>query len=185
MEYVQAARELGQLLAQRGIGLVFGGGRVGLMGEIASSVMDNGGEVTGVIPKHLEYQGLNHPDAADMRVVGSMHERKALMAELSDGFIAMPGGLGTFEEIFEALTWTQLGLHKKPCGLLNVNGYYDKLLEFLDHTVSEHFVAVEYRQMIMVDEQAHGLLEKLEHFQLPTVDKILMAIHQTDDHEES
>lgn len=123
-EFVQAARQLGAILAQRKIGLVFGGGRVGMMGQLAQAALENGGEVIGVIPKELHERKVAFAGLSDLRVVGSMHERKALMAELADGFMALPGGLGTLEEIFEILTWAQLGMHHKPCGLLNVAQYY-------------------------------------------------------------
>jgi uncharacterized protein (TIGR00730 family) len=139
-EYLAAARELAGELVSRDIGLVFGGGGVGLMGEIASAVLAAGGHVIGVIPHALVARELAHRDVQDLRVVSSMHERKALMAELSDSFVAMPGGFGTFEELCEAITWTQLGLHRKRCGLLNVAGFYDPLLRLFDHAVTEGFI---------------------------------------------
>lgn len=176
MLYVEAARNLGRILAENKIGLVYGGARVGIMGEIAVSVIENGGEVIGIIPKYLAEKEVAFTDLTDLRIVGSMHERKALMAELSDGFIAMPGGLGTIEEIFEALTWAQLGLHDKPCGLLNVDGYYDKLLEFMDHTVEQKFIRPENRSMILVDDDPEKLLVKFSNYTAPVVDKAKWAL---------
>ena len=177
-EYTLAAREMGRALAERGIDLVFGGGRVGMMGEIASATLQAGGEVIGVIPKHLIERELAHPHVTRLHVVGSMHERKALMAELAGGFIAMPGGMGTIEEIFEVLTWAQLGLHHKPCGLLNVCGYFDTLLGFLDHVVAEGFLAPAHRQMIVLDTDLGGLLDQFEHYRPPDIDKARRAIEQ-------
>ena len=170
-EYVEAARQLGHTLASKGIGLVYGGAKVGTMGQIASAALKAGGEVIGVIPEQLVEKEIAFTGLTDLQVVGSMHERKARMAELSDGFIALPGGLGTFEEFFEALTWAQLGLHYKPCGLLNVCGYYDKLIAFLDHTVEQKFVKSEYRAMVLVDENPERLLEKFAAYQPPKIDK--------------
>ncbi len=170
-EYIGAAEQLGHALAGKNIGLVYGGAKVGMMGRIAQSVLDQGGEVIGVIPKDLVEREVAFTGLADLRVVGSMHERKALMADLSDGFIALPGGLGTIEEFFEVVTWAQLGIHLKPCGLLNVKGYYDQLMDFLDHTVSEQFVDSEHRSMILMDEDPKRLLQKFETYQPPTVDK--------------
>ena len=135
--YTTAARELGNLLVREGLGLVYGGGRIGLMNEIAETVLAGGGEVTGVIPQVLVDKEVAHTGLSDLRIVNTMHERKALMAELADSFIAMPGGLGTLDEFFEVLTWGQLGLHRKPCGLFNVNGFYDHLLDMLDYMTGE------------------------------------------------
>jgi uncharacterized protein (TIGR00730 family) len=170
-EYVQAARQLGHTLANRGIGLVYGGAKVGMMGQLASAVLEAGGEVSGVIPEQLVKKEVAFTELADLEVVGSMHERKARMVELSDGFIALPGGFGTFEEFFEALTWAQLGMHQKPCGFLNVCQYYDKLIAFLDHAVEQQFVKSEYRTMVLVDEDAETLLRKFERYQPPKIDK--------------
>jgi len=178
-EYTQAARELGKILAERKIGLVYGGGRVGLMGELASAVLSAGGEVTGVITRYLYQRELAHPGITQLQVVETMHERKALMAELADGFIALPGGLGTIEEIFEVLTWSQLGLQRKPGGLLNVCGYYDALIRFLDHTVFAGFVAAEHRQMILVDTYPARLLDQFENYQPPEIDKVKLVIEET------
>jgi uncharacterized protein (TIGR00730 family) len=170
-EYAQAARQLGQALADRGIGLVYGGGRVGLMGEIADSVLEAGGEVIGVVPQGLVDKEVAFTELSDLRVVPSMHERKALMVELSDAFIALPGGLGTFEEFLEVLTWAQLSLHQKPCGLLNVAGYFAALMSFLDHAVDEQFIKTEHRSILLIDESSEALLDRIEAYQLPKVDK--------------
>lgn len=159
--YVQAARDLGAALARRGIGLVFGGGRVGLMGVLADSVLAGGGSVTGVIPRALVSREIAHLDLKDLRIVNSMHERKALMAELADAFIALPGGVGTFEEILEILTWSQLRLHAKPCGLLNVENFYDPLLKFLDHAIAEEFIPAGQREALVVQSDVEKLLDLL------------------------
>ena len=159
-EYAAAATELGRELAARGYGLVYGGGKVGLMTVIADRVLELKGHVTGVIPNSLVSREVAHQGLDDLRIVASMHERKALMAELSDGFIAMPGGIGTMEEFFEVLSWAQLGIHEKPCGLLNVAGYYDPLIQFLDHAVSEDFVKPKHRALLMVDSEPVKLLDR-------------------------
>jgi uncharacterized protein (TIGR00730 family) len=158
-------------LAQTGIGLVYGGAKVGTMGQIASAALEAGGEVVGVIPQHLVEKEVAFTELANLEVVGSMHERKARMAELSDGFIALPGGFGTFEEFFEVLTWAQLGMHHKPCGFLNVCGYYDKLMAFIEHVIEQQFVKSEYRAMVLVDEDPKVLLEKFAAYQPPKIDK--------------
>jgi len=170
-EYVEAARQLGHTLASKGIGLVYGGAKVGTMGQIASAALEAGGEVIGVIPEQLAEKEVAFTELTNLQVVGSMHERKARMVALSDGFIALPGGFGTFEEFFEALTWAQLGLHHKPCGFLNVCSYYDKLIAFLDHAVEQQFVKSEYRAMVLVDKDPERLLEKFAAYQPPEVDK--------------
>jgi uncharacterized protein (TIGR00730 family) len=180
-DYLQAAEQLGHLLASKNIGLVYGGGKVGTMGKIAESVMAKGGEVTGVIPKALVDRELAFTGLTDLRVVGSMHERKALMAELSDGFIGLPGGLGTIEEFFEVVTWAQLGMHPKPCGLLNIKQYYNRLLDFLDHTVNEKFVELEHRSMILVEENPEILLQKFETYHPPVTDKAKWALNLSKD----
>ena len=172
----QAGRGFGQALASREIGLVYGGGRVGVMGEIADAVLEAGGEVIGVIPKGLADKRVAFTELTDLRVVPSMHERKALMAALSDGFVALPGGLGTFEEFLEVLTWAQLGLHRKPCGVLNVCGYFTKLMSFLDHAVDEQFVQPEHRSMLLIDENPEALLARFEAYQAPMVDKAAWAL---------
>jgi hypothetical protein len=170
-EYVAAARQLGHTLASKGIGLVYGGAKVGTMGQLAKAALEAGGEVTGVIPERLVAKEVAFTELADLQVVGSMHARKARMVELSDGFIALPGGLGTFEEFFEALTWAQLGLHHKPCGLLNVCGYYDRLIAFMDHAVAQQFVKAEYRAMVLIDENPEGLLKQFASYRPPEIDK--------------
>ena len=168
--YREAAAELAQVLAQQGIGLVYGGGSVGIMGSIADAMVDAGAEVIGVIPRALDEKEVSHGGVSEL-VVDSMHERKALMAELSDGFIALPGGLGTIEELFEVLTWTQLGFHHKPCGLLNVQGYFDQLVAFLDHTVEQAFVKPVHRDILLVEEKADPLLRRMAAFQPPADEK--------------
>ena len=169
--YREAAAELAQVLAQQGIGLVYGGGSVGIMGSIADAMVDAGAEVIGVIPRALDEKEVSHAGVSELVVVDSMHERKALMAELSDGFIALPGGLGTIEELFEVLTWTQLGFHHKPCGLLNVQGYFDQLVAFLDHTVEQAFVKPVHRDILLVEENADSLLRRMAAFQPPADEK--------------
>jgi uncharacterized protein (TIGR00730 family) len=170
-EYTQAAKQLGRVLAERKLGLIYGGSNVGMMGEVANAALQKGGEVIGVIPEKLAQKGVAHPNLSKLHIVGSMHERKALMADLADAFIALPGGLGTIEEFFEVLTWAQLGIHRKPCGLLDVCQYYSKLLDFLDHTVSQRFVKKEHRSMILVAEAPEILLQQLQEYQVPQVDK--------------
>ena len=175
-EYVEKARELGRILAENKIGLVYGGARIGVMGAVAAAALEAKGEVIGVIPRDLVKKEVAFTDITDLRVVNSMHERKALMAELSDGFIALPGGLGTIEEIFEIITWAQLGIHKKPCGFLNVCGYYDKIIEFVDHAVQEQFIGPAGRQLVLVDDDPAALLKKFQGYQPPTVDKAAWAL---------
>jgi uncharacterized protein (TIGR00730 family) len=167
--YAEATAELGRLLAADGIGLVYGGGAVGLMGVLADSVLAAGGEAIGVIPQALVDREIGHSGLTELRVVGSMHERKALMAELADAFVALPGGLGTLEELFEVYTWAQLGLHRKPCGLLDVEHYYAGIVEFLEHAVREGFVREEHRAMLMVDRDPRALIERLREFAPETV----------------
>lgn len=159
-QYKKAAQELGQLMAKKNIGLVYGGGNVGLMGEIANAVLKADGSVIGVIPNFMVEKELAHRQVTELKVVNSMHERKALMAELSDGFIALSGGIGTFEELFEVLTWRQLGIHNKPCGILNVANYYDKLIDFINYSVTEEFVKSETRDLIFVESESTKLLDK-------------------------
>jgi uncharacterized protein (TIGR00730 family) len=168
-EYAEAAGELARLLTAEGIGVVYGGGGVGLMGALADAVIAAGGDLTGVIPRALVDREIAHRDVMDMRVVGSMHERKALMAELSDAFVALPGGIGTLEELFEVYTWAQLGLHRKPCALLNVEGYYEGIADFLAHAVSERFLREETRGLLMVETDPAALLERLRSFEPPAV----------------
>jgi uncharacterized protein (TIGR00730 family) len=171
--YREAATALGATLAGRGIGLVYGGGRTGLMGAVADGCRAAGGHVTGIIPGFLEQKEVAHHDIDDLRVVGSMHERKTLMAELSDGFIALPGGIGTFEELFEIWTWSQLGQHRKPCGLLNVAGFYDRLVEFLDGVVAEGFLKEDHRRTLLTDTDAGRLLDAFADYEPPTGGKWL------------
>jgi hypothetical protein len=160
--YVTAARELGIALAARKITLVYGGATIGLMGEIARATLAGGGEVIGVIPRSMMTREVAFMELADLRVVSSMHERKAAMADLADGFIAMPGGLGTLEEFCEIITWAQLRLHQKACGLLNLEGYYRQLIAFLDHGVTEGFIKPAHRELFIVDTGVTALLKRLE-----------------------
>jgi uncharacterized protein (TIGR00730 family) len=170
-DYRAAAAALGTLLARRGIGLVYGGASIGLMGAAADAALEAGGEVIGVIPRALAEREVAHTGLADLRVVGSMHERKALMAELSDAFIALPGGAGTLEELFEVWTWAQLGSHAKPCALLNVGGFYDRLLGFLDHVVDEAFLKPAHRDMLLVADEPETLLGLMAEYRAPTETK--------------
>jgi uncharacterized protein (TIGR00730 family) len=172
-EYAEAAQQLGEELCARGYDLVYGGGGVGLMGVVADSVLANGGQVIGVIPAALAEKEVAHQGLTELHVVASMHERKALMAELSNAFIALPGGLGTLEELFEVLTWMQLGIHAKPGGLINVGGYFNGLLEFISHAVDERFLMQEHRSMILADSNIEALLDALEAFVPPAVEKWL------------
>lgn len=169
--YARAAHELGVAMVKRDIGLVFGAGRVGLMGEIAEAVLGAGGEAYGVIPEKLMDLELAHPDLTELFVVQGMHPRKLLMGQLSDGFIAMPGGFGTFEELFEVITWTQLNYHLKPIGLLNVNGYYDGLMSFLDHARDEGFVRGLHRNMIVCESDPNMLIDRLATVEVPELGK--------------
>lgn len=178
-EYAAAAKALGSELIRRKTGLVYGGGRVGLMYEIARIVHENGGEVIGVIPRGMVERELAYSALPDLRIVSSMHERKAMMAGLADGFIALPGGLGTIEEFFEVLTWAQLGMHRKPCGFLNIAGYFDKLLEFLDYAASERFIQAEIRSLILVGKEPASLLEKFETYVSPETDMARWALKLT------
>jgi uncharacterized protein (TIGR00730 family) len=163
--YAEAAAELGRLLVADGVGLVYGGGHVGLMGVLADSVLAEGGEAVGVIPQALVDREIGHTGLTELRVVGSMHERKALMAELADAFVALPGGLGTLEELFEVYTWSQLGLHRKPCALLDVDGYYSGITDFLAHAVRERFLSEEHRALLVVERDPRALLERLREFE--------------------
>ncbi|MGO4388401.1 TIGR00730 family Rossman fold protein [Microvirga sp. 2YAF29] len=173
--YLETARLLGETLARNGIELVYGGASVGLMGAVADAVLANGGRVIGVMPQALADKEIAHASLSDLRVVGSMHERKAMMAELSDGFIALPGGLGTFEELFEVWTWAQLGYHKKPCALLNVAGFYDKLADFLDDVVERGFVKPIHRAMLIVQDEPAALIDAIRAYEPPRVDKWIKA----------
>lgn len=169
--YRTAAAALGSALASRGIGLVYGGARVGLMGAVADAALAADGSVIGVIPETLVAKEIAHTGLSELRVVRSMHERKALMADLADAFIALPGGWGTVEELFEILTWSQLGLHRKPAGLLNVAGYFDPLLAFVDHSAREGFVRPEQRSMIAVADSPDGLFDAFASYTPPVVEK--------------
>ena len=173
--YAGAARALGQALVASDLGLVYGGASIGLMGLIADTVLQLGGRAVGVIPKGLARKEVMHRQLSELHVTQSMHERKTLMAELSDGFIAMPGGIGTFEEIFEIWTWAQLGIHAKPCGLLNVAGYYDALTTFLDHAAAEQFLKPDQRSLLMVEREPQALLDRFGRYQPPSVRKWLDA----------
>jgi uncharacterized protein (TIGR00730 family) len=172
-EFASATRAMAALLAGRGIRVVYGGGAVGLMGVLADAALAAGGEVVGVIPQALMDREIGHTGLTELHVVGSMHERKALMAELADGFVALPGGVGTLEELVEVYTWSQLGLHRKPLGLLNVSGYYDGLAAFLDHAVREQFLRPEHRAVLVVESEPEALLERLEHAEPPRLVKWL------------
>jgi hypothetical protein len=156
-----AARALGSTLASRGLGLVYGGASVGLMGELADAVLERGGHVVGVLPAALATRELAHPKLPDLRIVATMHERKAIMADLADAFVALPGGMGTLDETFEILTWAQLGIHRKPVGLLDVSGYFGPLLTFLDHAVAQGFVKAEHRGLVEVDSDPGRLVDRL------------------------
>ena len=160
-EYRDAAVRLGGLLGARGLGLVYGGGNIGLMGILADAALQAGAEVIGVIPRALVDQEVAHDGLSDLRIVPSMHERKAMMADLSEAFAALPGGLGTLEELFEAWTWNQLGLHRKPCGVLNTAGYFDPLLAMVDHAQHEGFVKPRHRSILIVEDDPGALLERL------------------------
>lgn len=170
-EYAASARSLAEGLLERGIGLVYGGASVGIMGLLADAMLAGGGRVIGVIPAALSAREIAHQGLTELRVTRSMHERKLLMAELADGFIALPGGIGTLEELFEIWTWAQLGLHAKPCGLLNVAGYYDGLAAFLDHTVAEGFLQPQYRTMLCMETSPQRLLARLQEYVAPSVEK--------------
>lgn len=171
-DYTAAAHGLGREIGRRGIRLVYGGAGIGLMGEVARAALAAGGKVVGVMPQALFAQEMASADAIELRVVKDMHERKSTMAELSDGFIALPGGFGTFEEFFEALTWQQLGIHAKPCGLLNINGYYDDLLKFLDHAVGEMFIHKPHNDMILASNEPVDLIEKFLRYTPVKMDKV-------------
>src|SRR5579884_3196066 len=171
--YADAARRVGQLTAERGLTVVYGGGKVGLMGVLADACLGAGGRVIGVMPQMLVDKEIAHRGITELRVVRSMHERKALMADLADAFLAMPGGFGTFEEFFEILTWSQLGLQRKACGLLNTAGYYDSLLQLADHAVIEGFLRQPHRETLLCDNDPERLLERLSTFEPPSAEKWL------------
>ncbi|WP_295885928.1 TIGR00730 family Rossman fold protein [uncultured Thiohalocapsa sp.] len=165
--FAETARAMGEELARREVELVYGGGQVGLMGILADTVLENGGRVIGVIPEKLAAREIAHHDLQELRIVGSMHERKALMETLSCGFIALPGGIGTLEETCEALTWAQLGVHKKPCGLINAGGYYDHFLAFIDTMVDNGFLKAVHRELLLVDKDPAALLDRMAVFEPP------------------
>ena len=165
--YAEAARQLGETLAERNMTLIYGGGHVGLMGVVADAALGRGGEVIGVMPRALVDREISHAGLTKLHVVSSMHERKALMSELSEAFVALPGGNGTLEEFFEVLTWAQLGEHDKPCGLLNVAGYYDPLLAVFDNMVDQAFLKKEHRGLVLVEEEPAVLLERFEAYEPP------------------
>ena len=167
----QSGRELGRELAKRGLGLVYGGASVGVMGAVADGVLEAGGSAIGVLPHFFSTKEIAHRGLDELIIVNSMHERKAKMSELSDGFIALPGGWGTIEEIFEILTWAQLGHHAKPCGLLNIDSYYQELSAFLEKAIEQQFVREEYRPMIMIEDAAARLLDRFENYRAPRVKK--------------
>jgi uncharacterized protein (TIGR00730 family) len=169
--YTDVARDLGALLAAEGIGVVYGGGSVGLMGELADAALAAGGEVTGIIPRALWEREIGHRALTNLHVVETMHERKAMMASLADGFIALPGGLGTLEEIFEIWTWAQLGIHLKPLGFLDVNGFWSPLMTFLDRAVDAGFVRAQHRDIAVVERDAAQLLRRFRNYEPPTVHK--------------
>jgi uncharacterized protein (TIGR00730 family) len=171
--YLDAAARTGRALAERRVRLVYGGGKVGMMGAIADAALEAGGEVVGVIPQSIFDLEIGHEGVSDLRVVGSMHERKALMADLADAFVALPGGIGTFEELFEVFTWAQLGLHRKPLGLLDVAGYYAPLEAMLDHAVEQRFLRPETRAMLVRDDSLDALLERFEGWEPPSLPKWL------------
>jgi hypothetical protein len=169
--YAEAARATGRLLAERGLGLVYGGGDVGLMGEVADAVLAAGGTVTGVIPRALLEREVGHRGLTELHVVETMHERKAMMADLADGFVALPGGFGTLDELCEILTWSQLGFHAKPCGVLNVEGYFDALLALFDHAVAEQFVRPQHRALVLQSTDPAALLDAMAAFRPPQGEK--------------
>jgi uncharacterized protein (TIGR00730 family) len=169
--YTHAAATVGRLLAQQGTELVYGGGNVGLMGTVADSCLTHGGRVIGIIPQLLVDKEVAHTGLTELRIVGSMHERKALMADLSDAFLVLPGGFGTWEEFCEILTWSQLGIQSKACALLNVNGYYNPLLQMADNAVTEGFLRPIHRDLLLSDDDPTRLLDRLNTYVVPTVDK--------------
>jgi uncharacterized protein (TIGR00730 family) len=173
--YAETARGVGRALARRGLGLVYGGGSVGLMGAVANGALELGGEVDGVIPRALQARELAHGGLTRLHVVASMHERKAKMAELADAFLALPGGMGTLEELSEILTWAQLGLHVKPCGLLDVEGYYRPLVAYFDHAVQEGFLRPEHRRLVLAGDDPEALLDAFARYEPPLVQRWIDA----------
>ncbi len=171
--YVESAQQLAQALLQRDIGLVYGGASIGLMGKLADAMLAGGGTVIGVIPKALAKKEVAHGGLSELIIVDSMHERKATMAQAADGFIALPGGLGTLEELFEMLTWAQLGIHSKPCAILNSADYYNQLIAFLDRSVEENFIKPVYRNMLVIDDDSENLLDKMLAYQAPHLERMI------------
>ena len=170
-KYFLTAEELARLLVKNGIGLVYGGSNIGTMKVIADTVLEAGGEAVGVMPQVLVDKEIAHPGLTELHIVDSMHERKAMMAELSDGFIALPGGIGTLEELFEILAWSLLEIHKKPCGILNAHHYYEKLIDFLNHAAAEHFIKEEHHSILIMEDNPLTLLERMNGYQAPNVKK--------------
>ena len=171
--YLETAESVGKFLAKKNIELVYGGGRVGLMGKVADTVMANGGTVIGIIPQSLATKEIAHQGLTELHIVNSMHERKAMMAELADGFIALPGGFGTFEEFCEIVTWAQLGIHQNPCGLLNINGFYDNLIALINFSTTENFIRAEHRRLVLVESAVEKLFDLMKDFQPPVIEKWL------------
>ena len=177
--YTAAAKDLAGVLVRNDMELVFGGSAVGTMGVLADAVLDLGGKVHGVIPKFLEEKEIAHTGLTELHIVSSMHARKSMMADLADGFIAMPGGFGTLEELIEIVTWGQLRFHDKPCGVLNVRGYFDNLLAYLDHAQTEGFLRPENRAMLLADSDAAGLIRQFERYSAPHIDKWIKLEQQS------
>jgi uncharacterized protein (TIGR00730 family) len=177
-EYMRVAEEMGKTLAENNIRLIYGGSNIGLMGIIAKTVLKHGGKVTGVMPKHLVDKEIAFKEITDFKMVNTMHERKAVMEKLSDGFIAMPGGFGTMDEIFEIITWAQLQLHMKPCGFLNISNYYDKLFDFINHAIDEKFINASYRHLFQIDSDPQNLIKKMQEYQPLIIDKAKLAKSQ-------
>jgi hypothetical protein len=178
-EYAEASRAIIAEAVRRGAGIVYGGGSLGLMGVLADTALEAGGEVIGVIPKFLDDREVGHRGVTDLRVVENMHERKMLMADLADAFLVLPGGIGTLEEVFEMLSWSQLGLHKKPIALLDVDGFYEPLVALLDHMTTESFISVDHRKFLISDPDPIGLLDAMEAWEAPTTTRWLQDEEQT------
>ncbi len=168
-EYIKVTQNLGNLLAQKGITLVYGGGNVGLMKIIADSVLEAKGKVIGIIPKTIDKLEVTHNDITELHIVDSMHQRKAMMEEMSDSFIVLPGGLGTLDEMFEVLSWCQLGFHHKPCGILNIGGYYDSLLKFLDEMIDDNFASKDLYSFLLVAHKPDQILDKILNYKSPKI----------------
>lgn len=178
-DYIDQAQQFAQELVKRDIGLVYGGSSVGIMGVMADAVLAAGGRAIGILPDLLLKKELAHRNLTELHIVSSMHERKAMMIEKADGFVALPGGAGTLEEIFETWTWAQLGMHQKPCGLLNIAGYYDALGQFLDHTVEEEFIGPQHRTMLIIENDPTVLLDRFAAYVPPSVSKWITSTAQT------